>query len=412
MSKYNVIVGKNKPIKMWTKGVPIEEDAIIQLSLLSELPFIHKHIAVMPDCHVGVGATIGTVLATNGAIVPSAVGVDIGCGMNAVKTTLTANDLPDNLHTLRTKIESKIPHGRTHNGDSKNDVGSWGSKEDMPNIVKASWDNLRYSYAKIIYKHPKANSHNTFEHLGTLGTGNHFIEICLDENDDVWVMLHSGSRGLGNKIGQYFIEAAKKEMEKYYITEFLPHKDLAYLVEHTELYDDYIYSVNFAQQFAHENRRIMMEIVLQELYDAVNVKRPEAHEMIISCHHNYVEKENHFGKNVLVTRKGAVRARVEDYGIIPGSMGAGSFIVKGKGDKDSFCSCSHGAGRKMSRGKAKEIISLDDHAKAMKGIEARLDADVLDESPAAYKNINDVMLAQDSLVDIVFRLRQILNVKG
>lgn len=394
------------PIKTWTKGVSIESQAVEQLENVSRLPFIHHHIAAMPDVHWGMGATIGSVIATKGAIVPAAVGVDIGCGMMAVKTTLTANNLPDNLHQTRLDIEAAVPHGRTDNGGA-NDRGAWG---ELPDAATIAWVSLEDRYNAIIAKHPKAKGYNSARHIGTLGTGNHFIEVCLDENNAVWVMLHSGSRGAGNKIGMYFIEKAKEEMRRYYIDKFLPDQDLAYLVEHTELFDDYVEAVHWAQDFALANRETMMKAVLLAMMKTLPAFATA--ETAVNCHHNYVARENHFGANVLVTRKGAVRARQGDLGIIPGSMGTGSFIVRGKGNAEAFCSCSHGAGRAMSRGVAKKVISLEQHAEAMKGIEARLDADVIDESPAAYKDIGAVMAAQEGLVEIVHRLRQVLNVKG
>lgn len=406
MNKYIYEETKGVPIKHWTKGVSLDDKAREQLYNIASLPFIHKHVAAMPDVHWGMGATIGSVIATKGAIVPAAVGVDIGCGMMAYQTTLKAHDLPDNLHALRCDIESKIPHGRTDNG-GRNDKGSTVALTLSDNN---RWVSLKSRYTDIITKHPKAKAFNTWQHMGTLGTGNHFIEICLDEFDSVWVMLHSGSRGVGNRIGMYFIEQAKKEMERYHIDKFLVDKDLSYLVERTEIFDDYINAVEWAQDFALENRKSMMETVLGVLRS--HVKPFAITEMAVNCHHNYISKENHFGSNVWVTRKGAVRARVKDLGVIPGSMGTGSFIVRGLGNKHSFCSCSHGAGRVMSRGQAKREISLDQHVKAMEGIEARLDIDVIDESPAAYKDIGAVMDAQSDLVEILFRLKQVVNIKG
>jgi tRNA-splicing ligase RtcB len=395
------------PLKMWCDGVEVEHDARTQLENIASLPFIYKHVAVMPDVHLGKGATVGSVIATKGAVVPAAVGVDIGCGMMAVRLSLTANDLPDDLSSLRSHIESVVPHGRTDNG-GKNDRGTWGV---VPQKVIGQWNRLADRYAKIVEKHPKIASHKTAEFMGTLGTGNHFIELCLDEDDCVWVMLHSGSRGVGNKIGTYFIEAAKREMERYHILPYLPDQDLSYLVEHTTLFDDYVEAVSWAQEFAALNRQVMMDAVL----DVLRQRLPlfvVSDDRAVNCHHNYIEKENHFGANVLVTRKGAVRARAGDLGIIPGSMGTGSFIVRGKGNQESFCSCSHGAGRRMSRTAARKAITLEDHIKATEGIECRKDADVIDESPAAYKDIGAVMAAQDDLVEIVHRLRQVLNVKG
>lgn len=398
------------PIKMWTRGVSVDDMAIEQLNKTASLPFIHSHLAVMPDVHGGLGATIGSVIATKGAIVPAAVGVDIGCGMMALKTSLKAEDLPDSLQLMRWDIESKVPHGRSDNGQSKKDVGGWRDENNMPDSHLERWSRLSLRYSDILEKHPKAKAFNSWNHMGTLGTGNHFIEVCLDEDECVWVMLHSGSRGAGNKIGMYFIEMAKKEMARYHIDKFLPDKDLAYLVEKTDIFNDYVSAVEWAQDFALENRKAIMESTLSAMRR--HVKSFSVIDEAVNCHHNYISLENHFKANVWVTRKGAVRAREKDLGIIPGSMGTGSFIVRGLGNKDSFCSCSHGAGRVMSRTQAKKEISVDDHVKAMDGIEARLDEGVLDESPAAYKDIGAVMDAQSDLVEIVHRLKQVLNVKG
>ena len=395
------------PLKLWNTAGDFEQGAMRQLENLSKLPFVHSHIAGMPDVHWGNGAAIGSVIATKGAIVPAAVGVDIGCGMMAYQTTLTASDLPDNLHNLRCALESVIPHGRT-NGGKAGDKGAFeeGSKDGI-----LAWKmELESEYINIVCKNPQIQAFNTVNHLGTLGTGNHFLEVCLDENDAVWVMLHSGSRGAGNKIGMYFIEKAKRELEKYFIDSFLPNKDLAYLVEKTDTFNDYIQAVAWAQKYAMKNREVMMRAALSTL--AEHTKPFNIMENAVNCHHNYVERENHFRANVWVTRKGAVRARAGELGIIPGSMGTGSFIVRGLGNKESFCSCSHGAGRKMSREQAKKLISLEEHKEDMRGIEARLDEAVLDESPRAYKDINSVMEAQSDLVEIKFRLRQVLNIKG
>lgn len=399
-------VDGGSPLKMWTKGVQVEDKAMEQLRNVAQLPFIYKHIAAMPDCHWGMGATIGSVIATKGAIVPAAVGVDLGCGMMAYQLSLGADQLPDNLAPIRSEIEAAVPHGRTDNG-GKNDRGAWGNVPDSP---AQRWAGLADRHAQITEKHPKAKSYNTGRHVGTLGTGNHFIEVCLDQDNRVWVMLHSGSRGAGNRIGTYFIQKAKEEMDRWFIGEMLPDKDLSYLVEHTELFDDYVEAVEWAQDFALENRKAMMEATLGALHK--HLPEFSITEWAINCHHNYIARENHFGANVWVTRKGAVRAREGDLGIIPGSMGTGSFIVRGKGNKDSFCSCSHGAGRAMSRGAAKKAISLEDHAKATEGIECRKDADVIDESPAAYKDVSAVIAAQADLIEVVHTLRQIINVKG
>ena len=404
MENYEVIHEGGLPIKAWVKGVPLEDAARQQLVNVASLPFIHKHIAAMPDVHWGMGATIGSVIPTKGAIIPAAVGVDIGCGMMAVQTTLRADQLPDSLTATRSDIEAAVPHGRTDNG-GKNDRGAWG---EIPSGPGNRWSGLSDRYAAITDKHPKALAPNNARHMGTLGTGNHFIEVCLDEGDQVWVMLHSGSRGCGNRIGTYFIQAAKKEMERWFIN--LPDKDLAYLVEGSELFDDYIEAVEWAQDYAYENRKEMMSATLAALRNTL----PDfaVTDMAVNCHHNYVTKENHFGANVWLTRKGAVRAREGDLGIIPGSMGVRSYIVRGKGNPVSFCSCSHGAGRAMSRGQAKKEFSLEDHAKATEGVECRKDADVIDETPGAYKDIDAVMAAQADLVEVVHTLKQVICVKG
>lgn len=395
------------PVKMWTRGVPVEESAMKQLANVARMPFIHHHVAAMPDIHWGMGATVGSVIATKGAIIPAAVGVDIGCGMMASRTSLTAADLPDNLHGIRTAIEAAIPHGRTDNG-GVNDRGAWGEPDGS--VFQDS--GLSNDLARIVGKHPKRlerASKRAVNHLGTLGTGNHFIEVCLDEDDFVWLMLHSGSRGIGNAIGQQFIELAKEDMRSWFIT--LPDVDLAYLPEGTQHFDDYIEAVEWAQRFALANREMMMEAVIGAVRTQIT-KPFEAATMAVNCHHNYVTRERHWGANVLLTRKGAVRARQGDLGIIPGSMGARSYIVRGKGNPESFCSCSHGAGRKMSRGEAKRTFSLEDHAAAVLGVECRLDVDVIDETPGAYKQIEAVMAAQSDLVDIVHTLKQVVVVKG
>lgn len=330
------------PIKAWVDGVQLEHAAVEQLENVSRMPFLHKHLAVMPDVHWGMGATVGSVIATRGAVIPAAVGVDLGCGMVAVRTDLTASDLPDTLAPLRAAIERAVPHGRTNNG-GPGDRGAWA---DPPADPLHRWDTLASRFSDICEKHPKVAKSNSLNHLGTLGTGNHFIEVCLDEEQRVWVMLHSGSRGVGGRIGSYFIEIAKEEMRRWFIN--LPDVNLAYLREGSEHFDDYCAAVEWAQDFASENRKAMLQAVL----GAMRVKlRPFALTTeAVNCHHNYISREHHFGADVLVTRKGAVRAREGDLGIIPGSMGTRSYIVRGKGNPDSFCSCSHGAGRRVSNG--------------------------------------------------------------
>ncbi len=408
-NNFNIIQGdKGGLIKAWTKGVPFDDNSRRQLMNAASMPFIYKWVAAMPDVHHGIGATVGSVIPTEGAIIPAAVGVDIGCGMMAVKTSLKATDLPDNLREMRSAIEAAVPHGRTDNG-GRNDRGGWRGR--LPTYVAETWnDELKSGFEKIASKHKMIKKANNVGHLGSLGTGNHFIEVCLDEANDVWFMLHSGSRGVGNKIGSYFIELAKKDMRRFFIN--LPDKDLAYFPEGTEHFDDYVEAVEWAQHFAMLNRRIMMKHVVEAVADCKGIPPFESEVAAVNCHHNYVARENHFGKNILVTRKGAVRARQGDMGIIPGSMGARSYIVRGLGNRESFHSCSHGAGRVMSRTEAKKTFSVEDHEKATRGVECRKDSDVIDETPAAYKSIDQVMEAQKDLVEIAYTLRQVVCVKG
>lgn len=395
---------KRRPIKAWTRGVPVEPDAIEQVRNITALPFIHKHVALMPDVHVGRGSTIGSVIPTKNAIIPAAVGVDIGCGMIAIRTDLTSKDLPENLAAVRSDIERAVPHGfMSVEGRSKK-----GAFTVLPNSNGNRWKQLSKEYDQIVEKHPLIRHKQPHLQMCSLGGGNHFIEICLDTEDRIWVMLHSGSRGVGNKIGMYFTDLAKKDMEIHHIN--LLDKDLSYLSQGTVHFDDYVQGLRWAQEYASQNRLAMMESVLRVMRDHF---RPFVTDKnAINCHHNYAEVEHHFGENVWITRKGAVRAREGDLGIIPGSMGAKSFIVKGLGNKESFCSCSHGAGRVMSRTKAKELVSLADHIRDTEGVECRKDEFVIDESPKAYKNIDDVMKAQEDLVSIEHTLKQILCVKG
>ena len=405
-SAYEVLHEKGHfPVKTWTRGVPFDENAKQQLLNTARLPFIHKWVAAMPDVHLGAGATIGSVIPTTGAIIPAAVGVDLGCGMMAVKTSLVANQLPDNLALLRSHIERAVPHGRVMIR-GKRDTGSWG---EIPNDVLNAWKPLDDAFQTMCDKFPIFKKTNNIKHMGTLGSGNHFIEVCLDESDDVWVMLHSGSRGVGHRIGSYFIEQAKKDMERYFIQ--LPDKDLAYIPEGSKMFREYTLSVAWAQDYARINREVMMARVLDALQDEIPVPFT-LEEEAVNCHHNYISHEHHFGKNVWVTRKGAVRARKGDMGIIPGSMGAKSFIVRGLGNEDSFCSCSHGAGRVMSRTAARKLVTLDEHKKAVAGVECRVDESVIDETPSAYKPIEKVMEAQKDLIEIVHTLKQVVCVKG
>lgn len=402
----SIVVEGSKPIRRWTRGVPVEAEAMKQLSNIARLPIVYPWVAAMPDVHLGIGATVGSVIPTLDAIIPAAVGVDIGCGMMATRTTLAASDLPDSLRSLRSAIERAVPHGRSKNG-GRGDEGSW---YGVPNAVGHAWKSLEGGFLRIAEKHPAVERSNHAIHLGTLGTGNHFIELCLDEEQRVWVLLHSGSRGVGNRIGTYFIELAKRDMEHQLGS--LPDKDLAYFSAGSPHFDDYVEAVGWAQRFAATNRELMMAAVLRVLRESDELPSFQTDKHAINCHHNYVAREHHQGRDVYVTRKGAVRAGKDELGIIPGSMGARSYIVRGRGNPDSFCSCSHGAGRRMSRGEAKRRFTVEDHVRMTHGVECKKDSSVIDETPAAYKDIDAVMAAQADLVDIEHRLKQVLCVKG
>ncbi|HEX5361295.1 MAG TPA: RtcB family protein [Fluviicoccus sp.] len=388
----------HKPVKIFTSDV--DPQALQQLRNMAALPFVYPHIAVMPDVHVGIGATVGSVIPSRGAIVPAAVGVDIGCGMNAVRLSLNARQLPDNSKALRTAIERAVPVGFDQHA--------------RETVKASSLSALDAGIDRIVAKHPgllkmlRQFRLTWARQLGTLGGGNHFIEICLDETDAVWVMLHSGSRGIGNCIGRYFIELARKDMSREY--DHLPDKDLSYLVEGSQHFADYIEAVSWAQDYALLNRREMMRLVVEALKPVL--PSFELTREAINCHHNYVERESHFGEEVYITRKGAISAREGQLGIIPGSMGAKSFIVRGKGNAESFCSCSHGAGRRMSRMEAKRRFSTQDMVEQTAGVECRKDKGVVDEIPAAYKDIDAVMAHQSDLVEVVHTLRQIVCIKG
>lgn len=401
-AKWVAIEGGRAPIKAWIEGVPVEPGALQQVRMASLLPFV-TGIALMADCHQGIGATVGSVIATKGAIVPAAVGVDIGCGMAAVRLGgAGAEHLPDSLAKIRAEIEHTVPAGFNVHG-----AGDWNTK-GADALMGGILPFLNERHPKLMARRKNPADEIIASQFGTLGGGNHFIELCLDEDDDLWLMLHSGSRGIGNTIGTYFIEQAREEMLRQNIK--LPDRDLAYFTEGTQGFDDYAYAVGWAQDYAQANRDEMLRrilIVLRRHLPAFTVGNG-----VVQCHHNYVAKEHHFGADIWVTRKGAVSARQGQFGIIPGSMGARSFIVIGKGNPESFCSCSHGAGRKMSRGEAKRTFTLADHELATAGVECRKDQGVLDETPGAYKNIDNVMAAQSELVDIVHTLKQVLCVKG
>lgn len=371
----------------------IEPNTLDQARLTAKLPFVHSHVALMPDAHVGIGATVGSVIATSGAIVPAAVGVDIGCGMIAAPTNLTSQDLPDDLAGLHKSIRAAIPAG-VGQGHATATVGGWADRTLSPQMVQGN-DKLWQ----------RAGSQH-----GTLGSGNHFVEVCLDEADTVWVVLHSGSRGVGNEIAKRHIDGAKKLMKRYFIE--LDDPDLAYFAQHTPQFDEYISDMLWAQEYARTNREQMMVAATDALEQFVGKPGfwwgPK-----VNCHHNYTNLENHHGKDLWVTRKGAIRARVGDMGIIPGSMATGTYIVEGLGNEASFTSASHGAGRRMSRGQARRELDLDGLNVAMKGKAWNDDAkSLIDEDPRAYKPIEDVMAAQSDLVRVVHTLNQVLNYKG
>ena len=394
------------PVKAWICGVPLDDEARKQLANVARLPFVHGWVAAMPDVHAGIGAVVGSVIPTKGAIVPAAVGVDIGCGMMAVRTSLTSKDLPDSLAEMRAAIEKAVPHGRSV-GRGRRDPGSWGTP---PARVAEAWRDLAPGLERIEWEHPKVRGANHVVHLGTLGTGNHFVEVCLDQAESVWFLLHSGSRGIGNRIGTYFIELAKEDLRGAIGN--LPDEDLAYLEEGSRHFAEYVEAVEWAQRFAMTNRALMMQAVVDAVASTPGVPPFRSHLEAVNCHHNYVARERHYGVDLFVTRKGAVRAGKGELGIIPGSMGARSYIVRGKGNPESFESCSHGAGRAMSRNAARRAFTLADHEAATAGVECRKDEGVLDETPGAYKPIDKVMEAQKDLVEVVHTLRQVVCVKG
>ena len=386
------------PVKIWTDDV--DERSKQQLSNIASLPFIHHHVAAMPDVHVGKGATIGSVIATHKAIVPAAVGVDIGCGMLACQLSLTANDIDEkSLQKVFHQISRDIPVGRNYHKDERALVNATKPFEARLNVMTQKHPGLLKSFGRF---------NNWINQMGTLGGGNHFIEICLDENNQVWVMLHSGSRGIGNGLADYFIELARKDMERLMVN--LPDHDLAYFTEGTEYFDDYVEGVHWAQEYAYQNRQSMLDLILGGMHRLL----PEFTVLneVVNCHHNYVAIEHHYGEDVYVTRKGAIRAREGDLGIIPGSMGARSYIVRGKGNPESFTSCAHGAGRRMSRTAAKEQFTQDDLKNQTEGVICRKDKAVIDEIPGAYKDIDTVMANQSDLVEVLHTLKQVVCVKG
>lgn len=394
-------------VKMWTQGVPVEEEAYQQIRNIASLPILGGHIAIMPDVHLGKGATVGSVIPTRGAIIPSAVGVDIGCGMMAVRTALAASDLPDSLSAIRAQIERDVPVGFNAH-DKPLSVGG----EGLTGIaIKRRMDGLyeRYDGLLIMNRVGKFDHRRVWRQLGSLGGGNHFIELCLDESQAVWVMLHSGSRNVGNTIGEVAITTARKLAERQQV--HLPDRDLAWLSEGTPEFDAYVEGLTWAQDYAALNRDTMMHLVLRAMQRFFPGEIAIS-ESAVNCHHNYASLEQHFGETLWVTRKGAVSAREGELGIIPGSMGTKSYIVRGKGNAAAYHSCSHGAGRRMSRSEAKRRFSREDLLEQTAGVECRKDSGVIDELPAAYKDVDAVMAAQTDLVEIVHTLKQVVCVKG
>ncbi|MBP2473581.1 tRNA-splicing ligase RtcB [Crossiella equi] len=389
----DVIPGQHVDIRMWTKAETVEAQAMQQLRNIAALPWVFKHVAVMPDVHYGKGATVGSVIAMQGAVSPAAVGVDIGCGMTAVRTSLRATDLPDDLRRLRSGIEKVVPVGfGMHKSEAFNqrDASDW----------TQFWQGFDALTSVV-----RQESDRALRQMGTLGGGNHFLEVCLDEDDQVWLMLHSGSRGIGNLLAQHHMEIARGLTHNA----ALPDPDLAVFIAGTPQMAAYRHDLYWAQEYARRNRSVMMRLacdVVRKQFPQVKFEEP------ISCHHNYVAEETHFGEELLVTRKGAIRAGQGDLGIIPGSMGTGSYIVRGLGNPDSFCSASHGAGRRMSRNQARKRFTAEDLAAQTAGVECRKDSGVVDEIPAAYKDINEVIANQQDLVEVVAKLRQVVCIKG
>ncbi|MEQ8799977.1 MAG: RtcB family protein [Salinisphaeraceae bacterium] len=385
------IQGKHAGVQVYTDQLDVM--ARQQLSHLADMPFVHHHVAAMPDVHPGMGSTVGSVIPTHQAIIPAAVGVDIGCGMNAVRLSLSAEDLPESLSRTRAAIEAAVPVGRAGHKEK-----NW-CTEGLSRVA----DGLK----PIVDKYPGIGA-DWRGQMGSLGGGNHFIELCLDEAGAAWIMLHSGSRGIGNRIGMHFIAEAKEEMQRLGVD--LPDPNLAYFREGSDTFEDYVEAVGWAQDYAMENRRQMMRLIIE----AIGKELPAftVTDEAINCHHNYVAREHHYGADVWLTRKGAIRAGAGDLGIIPGSMGAKSYIVRGKGSAESLQSCAHGAGRLMSRAAAKNKFKLEDLRRQTEGVECRKDDNVIDEIPGAYKDVDAVMANQTDLVDVVHTLKQVVCVKG
>lgn len=400
----NVLYNKDKqrvPVKIWSPLETVESSALDQLKNMANLPFVFKHVAAMPDVHLGKGATVGSVVATKNAVCPAAVGVDIGCGMMAVKLDVSLMQLKNKVKEIRHSIERSVPVGHSSNKHVSDEVAHlemWKTYNDL-------------AATKVHRKTESELKGTAMKQLGSLGGGNHFIELCEDTEGNAWVMLHSGSRNIGKSLAEIHVANAKEEMKRMFIS--LPDPDLAYYVAGTQGYSQYMMDLMWCQAYAAKNREVMMNKVLKDISHALGLAGAPLNRVLeVNCHHNYAAMENHYGENVLITRKGAVRARQGDMGIIPGSMGTRSYIVEGLGNPESFNSCSHGAGRRMSRTKAKATFTLEDLAKQTEGVECRKDAGVLDEIPGSYKDIDEVMENQKDLVKIVAQLKQFLCIKG
>lgn len=399
---FNNSDGKQRvPVKIWSQIETVEPAAIQQLRNVASLPFVFKHVSAMPDVHSGIGSTVGSVVATKGAVVPALIGVDIGCGMMAVRLGIPLNILKDKAKEIRSSIERSVPVGKNSHKTVSDSVREW-----------SRWKDTQHLYATANHKRGADSLIATaMNQMGTLGGGNHFIELCEDTEGHCWVMLHSGSRNIGKSLAEIHIDRAKADMKRMFIS--LPDPDLAYYAEDTDFYNQYMYDLQWAQDYAFANRKRMMQLILRDISYAIGWQgMPVPYSSEVNCHHNYASRENHYGENVLITRKGAVRAREGDLGIIPGSMGTRSYIVRGLGNVESFHSCSHGAGRKMSRTEAKRRFTVADLIAQTDGIECRKDEDVIDEIPGAYKSIDEVMENQKDLVEVVAQLKQFLCIKG
>lgn len=396
--------------RVWEVPGFFDEATRLQIEQVARLPFVRPYVAVMPDAHAGKGSCVGCVIPTQGIIMPAAVGVDIGCGMLAVQLPISKSDLLRDVEPIYSVLSESIPMGKTFEKDS--DKGAWNKPENVPQHIAEAWASLAENFIYLCEDTPELINSNTWNHMGTLGTGNHFLELSTDENDRVWLVIHSGSRGVGNRIGGVFLKKTQEDLKKRYIN--ISHPDLAYLVEGDKLFDNYMFALAWAQEYARLNRLCMAQSVLLAL--GLKEEELEKHTKTtpgkISCHHNYARKESHGGKNYIITRKGAIRAGLGDWGIIPGSMGDSTFIVRGKGNPDSFCSASHGAGRAMSRTQARATFNVGDLARDTIGIMCRKDVDIIDETPGAYKPIKEVMEAQSDLVEVVHTLKQHICLKG